>query len=433
MKRSDQMTLKTRIFVFCLIFLQIGLILSSGAPDRSLTVNEFSTNLPNFTFKEIAFIKYPLFTEPEIVYPNAPLRIILDIALNETIIDVKIYDSNNVFSLNFDTIVDDINMTIITASLSPNIESGLYSLFVNSTAGSDFSWHSVKILDKIPDQVSIVHITDTHIGIRGYNATRDLKTTVQIINMIKPDFVLLTGDMISGDIGPKNVTEITRRYNVALTILSNLTSPLFYVNGNHEDYAGMATWRKFFGTHYEYSFDYGDIHVTMAHSFGGRNLTWIKEDVESHSNMTRIVGYHWDFGDDFTNLKADYHVLGHEHRTYVEKKSLYTRIVTSKTYYGNENEPGTLRLLRFTNGELQENQVITFAVSIPESVINMFSSTTTQISSLPTGIGQNSTNVSLSNESTVSNPQTTSFDFSFLLLTVAVIGGIKKRRTKIQK
>jgi len=78
-------------------------------------------------------------------------------------------------------------------------------------------------------KLKVVQVSDVHLGIIiGDNY---LKQIVSKINAIHPDVVLLTGDLIDG------------RYSYDVNtfkLLDNIHADIYFVSGNHEDYAGIA-------------------------------------------------------------------------------------------------------------------------------------------------------------------------------------------------
>ena len=79
---------------------------------------------------------------------------------------------------------------------------------------------------KVKKNYKIAQITDVHIGSR---TPWFLEKVVKKVKEIKPDFLVITGDLI--DVGG-----ITKEH---LHSLSTLSMPIFYVSGNHERYVDL--------------------------------------------------------------------------------------------------------------------------------------------------------------------------------------------------
>ncbi len=86
----------------------------------------------------------------------------------------------------------------------------------------------------IPGNVNanIVQLSDIHIGsVSG----KFLQRIIEQTNNLNPDLVLITGDLVD------NYNKTTQE---AIGLLDGLTAPVFFVNGNHEEYAGPARIAK---------------------------------------------------------------------------------------------------------------------------------------------------------------------------------------------
>jgi 3',5'-cyclic AMP phosphodiesterase CpdA len=91
----------------------------------------------------------------------------------------------------------------------------------------------------------IAQISDTHLGeARAPHAAQNLRLAVQMINSHHVDAVVLTGD----------ISESPQDWEAAKAILNNLSSPLYFVPGNHDVHTrGVNRYRAVFGDDY-YSF-----------------------------------------------------------------------------------------------------------------------------------------------------------------------------------
>jgi predicted phosphodiesterase len=96
--------------------------------------------------------------------------------------------------------------------------------------------------DADDEQVSIVQISDTHLGDHhAPHAADNLKQAVKMINQRHPDAVIL-----SGDIG-----ENPQEWDEARSILKDLKAPIYYVPGNHDVHSNdVERYRRVFGKDY---------------------------------------------------------------------------------------------------------------------------------------------------------------------------------------
>ena len=83
-------------------------------------------------------------------------------------------------------------------------------------------------IPKLQKEVSVMQISDAHIGV--LYGEKYLSKIVERTNRHRPDFVVITGDLTE--------TKAALKQGV-LSPLSNLKVPAFFVEGNHESYAGL--------------------------------------------------------------------------------------------------------------------------------------------------------------------------------------------------
>jgi predicted phosphodiesterase len=95
-------------------------------------------------------------------------------------------------------------------------------------------------------QATVIQLSDTHIGLStAPHATANLRQAVQMINSIHPDAVVVTGD----------IGENTAAWQLARSILSGVTVPVYYAPGNHDVHThNVNQYRAVFGPDY-YRFD----------------------------------------------------------------------------------------------------------------------------------------------------------------------------------
>ncbi len=82
--------------------------------------------------------------------------------------------------------------------------------------------------DKLKKNLSLVHLSDLHLGaIYGQNR---LQKIVNTTNSLKPDFVVITGDLLDG----------TGKYDDSNLVkpLNDLKVPAYFIFGNHDFYSG---------------------------------------------------------------------------------------------------------------------------------------------------------------------------------------------------
>jgi hypothetical protein len=239
----------------------------------------------------------------------------------------------------------------------------LYDLEVSANGGLlDTTRHAVRVMQDFQDTWYFVHITDTHLPTTLYyyengadtdsTSMEDLRAVIEDINLINPEFVLLTGDLIHE--GELEDYLGKRYFTRAQHLLSELTVPFYLVAGNHDiggwdstpppDGTARFNWWKFFGwprlddpppgapwRTQNYSFDYGPIHFTGleayinyddylywyygSDSFTAAQLQWLDDDLAAAGGSTKVLFYHYDFSSqvDLDALGASMALWGHIH------------------------------------------------------------------------------------------------------------------------
>ncbi|MBM3308191.1 MAG: metallophosphoesterase [Candidatus Eisenbacteria bacterium] len=254
----------------------------------------------------------------------------------------------------------------MTATVPSGVPAELYDLRLRASGGiDDTAAHAVAVRDSIGSSFYVVHITDTHFPTHRYwdqsgadtdtTEIDDLRALIEDINLMNPDFVIHTGDLVNeGELEDF----LGRRYFTrAQRVLGELTVPLYMVPGNHDiggwtdtpppDGTARRAWWRFFGWRQlgdpppgdlrrtqDYSFDHGGVHFTGLEaydnydgwrypiygstSFTGGQLAWLADDLALAGAATpKVLFYHMDFAGQL-NLHAlgvDCALWGHVHRT----------------------------------------------------------------------------------------------------------------------
>ena len=85
------------------------------------------------------------------------------------------------------------------------------------------------------DGLTLVHITDVHTS--AMRRKPHVEAVVETVNALRPDLILLTGDLVDGS--PEQ-----RMADMAPLARLQATYGVFTVFGNHEYYSGYTPWRK---------------------------------------------------------------------------------------------------------------------------------------------------------------------------------------------
>lgn len=278
----------------------------------------------------------------------------------------------------------------------------IYDLVVKAPGLADTTRHAVKVIPEYKDDFYFVHITDSHLPTHLYYYEQgadadsseivDLRSVIEDINIINPEFVLFTGDLVNE--GELEDYLSRRYYSRAQRVLEEFNVPVFLTPGNHDiggwkstpppDGTARRTWWKFFGwkrlenppksspyyTH-DYSFDYGNVHfigleaylnydgwrsnIYGSQSFTSSQMAWLKSDLKSAGNKTKVLFYHSDFSNqiNLSTLGADMSLAGHTHGNrddWVHPYSIITAAVCDRQR--------SYRLIRVSRGSLSPSRTV---------------------------------------------------------------------------
>ncbi len=276
----------------------------------------------------------------------------------------------------------------------------LFNLRVTADGGlDDTTRHAVRVLDGFKDDFYFIHITDTHLPEHKFSEdgaspadsseTVDLRAVIQDINLINPEFVLITGDYVNeGEL--EDYLE-WRCYTRAQRQLYEFLTPTYLVSGNHDIGGWNATpppagtarrdWWRFFGwprldnpppgaPQYtqNYSFDYGPVHfvgleaynnydmwrseIYGSDSFPAFQLDWLNQDLATASgSLAQVLFYHNDFQDqiDLGTLGVEMALWGHVHGDRGSEQVQPYDLATNNVCDGARS----YRLIRVSGGVLQ--------------------------------------------------------------------------------
>ncbi|MEQ9425438.1 MAG: metallophosphoesterase [Cyclobacteriaceae bacterium] len=159
---------------------------------------------------------------------------------------------------------------------------------------------------------TFIHASDTHLDDESLPRLQKFKL---MVDSIKPDFVLITGDLIRDALRVPE-ERATSLYQMYADEISKFSVPVWSVPGNHEIFGierhkslvskenplyGKKMYHKYLGPNY-YSFNYGGVHFMGldAQSYNDLwyygdidpvQLEWIKQDIAQLENETPIVTF----------------------------------------------------------------------------------------------------------------------------------------------
>jgi len=336
----------------------------------------------------LTIIQKPILNIPAIVVPGDGLPIECLAEASTTGWNVSLQHHEKVIPLNISSTNynNDLDRWRLTADIPiPQIYE-LYDLVVSADGiVTDTTQNAVQIIPEFKEDYYFVHITDTHLpthifypdplSLTDSTEVEDFREVVKDINLIKPEFVLLTGDLLNE--GEMENFENRRVYTKAQRLLSEFEVPVFLTSGNHDiggwdsspppQGTARRNWWKFFGWNWlenppasepfytqNYSFDYGPLHYIgmeaydnydgfMSDIYGYLSFTdgqmqWLENDLQQNpASLANVIFYHFDFSDqiNLVNLGIDMALWGHIHSNAGDLTSPPYDISTESTCDGN--------------------------------------------------------------------------------------------------
>ncbi len=294
----------------------------------------------------------------------------------------------------------------------------LYDLRVTADGEiADITRNAVKVIPDFKEDYYFIHITDTHLPTHMYytepgsendrSEIIDLREVMADIDLINPEFVLLTGDFVNE--GELEDFLNWRVFTRGQAILSRFPVPVYLTAGNHDiggwddtpppDGTARRDWWRFFGWNrlddpppgapwytQNYSFDYGPVHFVGMEAYdnydewrqniyGNRSFTagqiqWLNDDLAAASgSLSQVLFYHYDFKHelDLNALGVEMALWGHVHS---DQGSIHTQpydLATNRVCDGKRR----YRMIRVSNGVLQPQESLS-AGSSGESLIADF-------------------------------------------------------------
>ncbi len=293
----------------------------------------------------------------------------------------------------------------------------LYNLRVRANGGlDDTTRNAVHVVPTRKTNYYFAHITDLHMPTRIYwpepgfdtdsLAVVDFRTVMDDLNLIQPEFVLITGDIINE--GELEGFAGQHWYGWAQKVFSELQIPFYLTSGNHDIGGWNSTpppagssrrnWWRYFGWNWldnndyswgkhtqDYSFTYGNTHFIglenyinyeswRTHIYGGQSYTlnqmnWLNSELASYPNHTKVLFHHYDYSGqlNLTNLGIDMALWGHVHSNqgsiYQQPYDLGTRSVCD----GNRS----YRMIRVNGNQLTPTNTI-YAGSSGQNITQNF-------------------------------------------------------------
>ncbi|MCK5051410.1 MAG: metallophosphoesterase [Candidatus Cloacimonetes bacterium] len=355
----------------------------------------------------LTVIHKPITNIPQITIPNEEFTIECVADESTTGWSTELIHDNKLISLNISsTFYDpDLERWKLTVSAPvPDIYE-LYDLVVNADGiVTDTTRNAVHLIPELKTNYSFIHITDSHLPTHIYypdpfsltdsTEVEDLRQVINDINLINPEFVLFTGDLVNE--GEMEEFENRRVYTKAQKLLEELEVPFYLTSGNHDiggwdssppsQGTARRNWWNFFGWSWlqnppfsepyytqNYSFDYGPIHfigmeaylnydsymfnIYGEESFTDLQMQWLENDLtQASGSESQVIFYHYDFSEqiDLDELEIEMALYGHIHSNSGNINSAPYNLATAATCNGNR----AYRVINVNDGTLEPTNTI---------------------------------------------------------------------------
>jgi hypothetical protein len=355
----------------------------------------------------LTVIQRPLQNIPQITIPNEEFTIVCLadetttgwlselIHFNKTIP----LDISNTF---YDTDLERWKLTV--SAPVPDIYE-LYDLVVSAAGiAADTAKNAVQLIPEIKTDYCFIHITDSHLpthifypdpaSLTDSTEVNDFREVIRDINLINPEFVLFTGDIVNE--GEMEEFENRRVYTKTQILLEELEVPLYLTSGNHDiggwdssppsQGTARRNWWNFFGWNWlqapppadpyytqNYSFDYGQTHfigmeaylnydsymynIYGSESFTDLQMQWLENDLSlASASESQVLFYHYDFSEqiDLGELEIEMALYGHIHSNSGNITSPPYNLSTESTCDGNR----AYRVINVNNGILEPTNTV---------------------------------------------------------------------------
>lgn len=239
----------------------------------------------------------------------------------------------NTYSLDWSVKETSGNLTILKLDVPLGAAKGLYNLTITQVFASLNSPvtfeepNSVYVSgDSYPATLNVAVFSDTHFGVGSYYdiTTKILEQTIDTLNSLRPDVVVMPGDLVDG----------TTDVNAFLAIreqLVKLQIPIIIAQGNNDVVPlqrGYRFWEQYVAPdHFVTSF--GDVTFFVLQSDTGDvstdQLSWLNSSLAAAAGRKVVVLHHPYWEADTPSLKvvlpailqqraADLVLMGHTHR-----------------------------------------------------------------------------------------------------------------------
>ncbi|MBN1341384.1 MAG: metallophosphoesterase [Phycisphaerae bacterium] len=134
----------------------------------------------------------------------------------------------------------------------------LYDLHLDTDGCSLVQPNAVHVVPRLADELICIQITDTEINDRDPSPARRLASAIEEINLIRPDFVIATGDL--------TYDGRAAQFEMLIDLLGRLEVPVFTQIGNADYHGNEAVYFARVNAYRDYAVDLGSVHLAALDS-----------------------------------------------------------------------------------------------------------------------------------------------------------------------
>jgi predicted MPP superfamily phosphohydrolase len=370
--------LKSYYLIFSILF--IPTIIITGP--KSIALYQDVNLFPTSTNSDVNQIIWPSLANPTTATNGSMLNIRFQTNYSFDPVEVRVFNqfleyTQPVLST---TPVGITNEQISMINIPTEIKPFLYSfelIFSNWEKIESFNSLLIRRSDyfKQDQAYSFIHITDIHVD-GSEQRFRQISQLFAEINLINPDFVILTGDFVDGLTSDENGGMVTAKvqFPQGIDLLKKLKIPILVINGNHDFQTnqwqnGNHLWEEHLGpldnlVIFSYSNDtYVGANLLNEDGLSAGQLMEINHAFENATSL-RVFFAHYDYQNQFPPLyntnSIDLTLLGHTHSSSIDTISGTTEVTTDNSITLIESEPGHYKL--FSISESKEVDIQEFEV-----------------------------------------------------------------------
>jgi predicted MPP superfamily phosphohydrolase len=327
-----------------------------------------------FNASPLGILLRPSFANPVIISAGDSFEINIKAPSFINLTEIKLVSFFMSYSLQISEYRRETDITIYTVTTLSDFLPQIYDIELQFFQETSRQPNAVMIISNYDSdkEIEFIQITDLHTD-GSIERTKQINQLITEVNLINPDFVLLTGDVVQGltSVDNKPVSG-DKQFPIAYNCLRDLTMPVLICNGNH-DYTinnymnGIELWEEFFlPVEYILRLEFRDVLFVGASTYdvNGLTSTQISESIELFNQAEddfHIFFAHSDYDGQFPDLyllgDVDVSFLGHEHSSLVHTVGSTLEIITDNSvpYPTSSVDPGHFRLCTVNKTTLNSN------------------------------------------------------------------------------